>query len=432
MMLLNPELRRNLWLELSTQRLIAMPAVLFLLFMMGWTWDQQAAVAQTAMVVCWAILVFWGSRMACDSVVSEVQGRTWDGQRLSGIGPSAMTLGKLLGGTVYSWYGAAICLGAVLASGGVPGDDLAPVRLVVTGLFAHSIALWFGLIQLRLQSGVRRFQVTFAQIVAILASFQFLPLVVGFEFEINWYGIVFQPKLFALLVTALFALWGWIGCYRLMRAELQYRSRPLVWLLFLVFLVVFFNGFTNRLPEITDSLAFGDAFVEAGLSFHVLVMATWAAGFLEPKSIVRLRRLLGRLTAGDWQGAFADMPPWVAGLPVIIAVGVATVAQMPEGGRVAAQLVATFLFLLRDMALVYYVVLGPRMRRGHLAALVYLIVLYVVVPAILAGAGGVRLLPLFAPMAGADLFLGLIGPAAQLIGIGFLLSTRFTRPSVQP
>lgn len=431
MTLLNPELRRNLWLELSTQRLIAMPAVLFLLFMMGWTWDEQAAVAQTAIYVGWAILVLWGTRMACDSVVSEVQGRTWDGQRLSGIGPGAMTLGKLLGGTIYAWYGAAICLGAVLVSGGMQDDDLAPVRLVVTGLFAHSIALWFGLIQLRLQSGVRRFQVTFAQILAILASFQFLPLVVGFEFEIDWYGIVFQPKLFALLVTALFALWGWVGCYRLMRAELQYRSWPLVWLLFLVFLVVFCNGFTDRLPAITEGLAFDDSFVNISLGFHVMVMATWAAGFLEPKSIVRLRRLYTRLGAGDWRGAFADLPAWVAGLPLIALVGAVAAARLPEEGRVAAQLLSAFLFLLRDMALVYYVVLGPRTKRGHLAALVYLIVLYAIVPAILAGAGGINLLPLFAPMAGADVFLGLVGPAAQLVGLGFLLSTRFTKPSVQ-
>ena len=31
---MNPELRRNLWLELSTHRLVAMPAVLFLVFVL--------------------------------------------------------------------------------------------------------------------------------------------------------------------------------------------------------------------------------------------------------------------------------------------------------------------------------------------------------------------------------------------------------------
>lgn len=428
MILGNPELRRNLWLELSVQRLIAMPAVLFLLFMLGWSWGEQEAVAQGALFVGWALLVLWGTRMACDSVVAEVQGRTWDGQRLSGIGPGAMTVGKLFGGTVYAWYGAGICLLAMLLSGGVRDDDLAPLRLVSTGLFAHGVALWFGLIQLRLQSGVRRFQVTFAQILAIIASAQFLPLVAGFAFEINWYGIVFQPDVFALCVTALFAVWGWIGCYRLMRAELQYRSRPFVWLLFLGFLVFFFTGFTDRLPDLSDSLPMEAGFVEIGLSFHILVVATWLAGFLEPKSIVRLRRLIDRTRRADWRGVLDDLPPWVAGLPVVILVGIVTALRLPDGGVVAAQVLSTILFLLRDMALVHYVALGPNMRRGHLASLIYLIVLYAIVPALLGSVGAYDLLALFVPVAGAQMLLGLIGPAAQVVGLGFLLAGRFRQP----
>ncbi|PWR25558.1 hypothetical protein DKG74_00860 [Zavarzinia aquatilis] len=429
-LIFNPELRRNLWLEFSPARLIAMPAVLFMVLLLAWTWGKDEGMAIAAAVSGWALLVLWGTRLACDAVISEVQGRTWDGQRLSGLGPLRMTIGKLAGGPAYAWYGGAICLLALLGSGGIAGEPLVPISLVVTGLFAQSVALWFGLVQLRLRSGVQRFHVTFAQIVGIAVSVQLAPFDHFFDVTVTWYGLTFDAFEFALMSTAVFTVWAWIGCWRLMRAELQYRSWPLFWCAFLVFLLVYFDGLSGQyfgLFSPIASLSEDEAFLWQAGGFMTVVTASWFAMLLEPKSIVRLRRLLERLGRRDFGRALGDMPVFVAGLPILAISAVLLSLGKPEPGLILVQAASLVLFLLRDAALVYYVVLSGS-RRGHLAALVYLVLLYGIVPGILTGADAGPLLAAFVPLAAQAPVIGLLGPGLQAAGFAFLLSTRLTRP----
>lgn len=426
---LNPELRRNLWLELGPPRVIAMPAVLFMVFLLAWTWGKAEGMAFAAAFTGWALLVLWGTRLACDAVISEVQGRTWDGQRLSGLGPLRMTIGKLAGGPVYAWYGGVICLVALLAAGGIADEPLVPIGLVVTGLFGQAVALWFGLVQLRLRSGVQRFHVTFAQVVGIIVSVQLTPFEHFIDVSVGWYGMTFNGFEFALLSTALFTVWAWIGCYRLMRAELQYRSWPIAWCAFLVFLLVYFDGLSGQYFGLLSPIArfsADEAFLWQAGGFMTIVSASWMAMLLEPKSVVRLRRLFERLGRGDRARALGDLPVFVAGLPVLAIAAVLLTLGKPEPGLLLAQAASLVLFLLRDGALVYYVVLAPGARRGHLAALVYLVLLYGIVPGILAGADAGVLLAAFVPLAMKAPVIGLLGPAVQAIAFGFLLSTRLT------
>jgi len=110
---MNPELRRNLWLELSTHRLVAMPAVLFLVFVLFASrnvGDWAEIVFTTAVGLFIVIVPLWGTYKAAESVTDEVRDRTWDWQRLSALDPWRMTWGKLAGATAFTWYGAAICM----------------------------------------------------------------------------------------------------------------------------------------------------------------------------------------------------------------------------------------------------------------------------------------------------------------------------------
>ena len=149
---MNPELLRNFWLEFSVRRLIAMPLVLAILFAAplirehpkhaeppatvtlfqspfpdadtsitmpvvpnfgmnnlpnstlllnllltaGNSANLMAgnsanfAVGGLIFFVAIAVLLFlWGTRLAADSLFAEVNGRTWDSQRSSAIGPWA-------------------------------------------------------------------------------------------------------------------------------------------------------------------------------------------------------------------------------------------------------------------------------------------------------------------------------------------------------
>ena len=139
----NPEFRRNLVLELTPHRLVAVPLVLGLIFVTAWAIDGPGATAAAGRLVMTVLLALWGARAAADAVFGEVTDRTWDAQRMSSIGPWAMSWGKLFGATVFSWYGSLFCAPAVLM--GLENPVNALVEILLFGLLAHALALMISL-----------------------------------------------------------------------------------------------------------------------------------------------------------------------------------------------------------------------------------------------------------------------------------------------
>ncbi len=87
-MQLNPEFRRYIWLEISPQRLIAMPAILGAIFLLLWvSGGDEIALRHWSLGIYLLLVLLWGPRLAASSVVSEIRARTWDWQRMSAIGP---------------------------------------------------------------------------------------------------------------------------------------------------------------------------------------------------------------------------------------------------------------------------------------------------------------------------------------------------------
>ena len=146
-MSLNPEFRRNLWLELTPQRLILMPIVLGLIFAIGAQFDKHsdAAIALTANLVFGVLVVLWGCRRAAASVAGEVREGTWDWQRMSAITPWTMAWGKLLGSTAFVWYGGIICLAALAyayAGRAAPSSiAIFVASTAMAGLIGHCVSL---------------------------------------------------------------------------------------------------------------------------------------------------------------------------------------------------------------------------------------------------------------------------------------------------
>jgi hypothetical protein len=154
-MRVNPEFRRNLWLELSPQRLIGMPMVLGALFLLAFTLSGKRFgedVAKMALFLFGVLAIVWGTKLAGESVVTEIRDRTWDGQRMSVIGPWAMTWGKLFGSTVFPWYGSLLCLFVyAVAAPFKPGTDIFKTVLVMAGagLAGQAVALLASLLAIR-------------------------------------------------------------------------------------------------------------------------------------------------------------------------------------------------------------------------------------------------------------------------------------------
>src|SRR6185503_16430868 len=114
---MNPELMRNLWIELSTRRLFLMFGVLGLFFAASAVGGGDfRAPKQTAETLYYIIVVLWGTRKAAETVIGEIRVRTWDNQRLSAINAWDMVWGKLFGSTAYVWMGGLLCIAVIVVA----------------------------------------------------------------------------------------------------------------------------------------------------------------------------------------------------------------------------------------------------------------------------------------------------------------------------
>ncbi len=459
----NPEFRRNLVLELTPHRLVAVPLVLGLIFVTAWAIDGPGATAAAGRLVMTVLLALWGARAAADAVFGEVTDRTWDAQRMSSIGPWAMSWGKLFGATVFSWYGSLFCAPAVLM--GLENPVNALVEILLFGLLAHALALMISLLLLRIRGKRTRFQVNIAHAGGILFAlaaggvglFDTGPArdLAGEPYSrLSWYGLSMSLADFSFVTRIVLLAWAVVGVFRLMRLELQFKPQPLVWLSFVLFVSAYVGGVSFELPDDARRLMSGRelamlelaARLGAGLVFVVLV--TYSAIFLAPSGAVILRRFVWELRAGHAYAAFRAAPPWMVAaliavlqtaavcavtlaIPEAVAGDVGPVPRLAETGAsdVVVVLIAWMLFLARDLGLILFVILSPRGGRGHLAAAMYLGILYVALPTLFGTIGLEAALPVFIPFAVSS--PGWLLPIfAQLGLLGLALAWRWRQISV--
>jgi uncharacterized protein YjbI with pentapeptide repeats len=422
----NPELLRNLWLEFSVRRLIAMPAVLGLIFavplireptrlpngvnpMLAASENLEFPTSRLAFgLVMVALLFLWGARLPADSLFSEVNGRTWDNQRSSTIAPWTMTLGKLFGSTAYVWYGALFCLVFVAVQHCYPFVSI--VIFVVAALFAHALSLYIALLLLRMAPDRARFRVTLAQFGVLVVVLALLYLFSIQGAATRWHLLMIPTPWFVAASFVLAFIWTLIGANHLMRAELQVQTGPRAWVWFLATVALYLSGFAVQPHVILSAqpesrflgwLARSLSLAGIGIAFFALVSA-----FLAPPRLLSLRRWLD---AGVFRPrAWALMPSW--GWPLIIAGALIAGAAMLDragagltvfGGAVEGPTVLTatvlMLFVARDIGIIHALTLDPKARRGLFAALVIIALSYFALPFLLSALRLGDLVPLLVP-----------------------------------
>ena len=435
---MNPEFRRNVWLELSPRRLITMTAVLVLAFFAAALSGNEWLPLTTAVTLYYFIVVFWGSRNAALSVVGEIRDRTWDFQRLSALGAGEMTWGKLFGATVFNWYGGAICLVVILGYRGAHEGPIAAlislVYFVVIGLIAQSAALLSSLVAAMRRQRHTQLEVFAYQVIGILAAFfaydvwKIADPVGSFGAHLKptdtipWWGQDFDARAFLLASLALFAGWTLLGCYRAMRLELKMPNGPFVWLAFLVFMGVYVAGFDAWLPKnasinVRDAVALRLAL--AGTTFAIL---TYIMVLLEPKDRVLYRWMGAELAEGHLGRIAWAMQGWMMSCKAAFIVGIALIAWLVhEDATPAAMFVGAALgFLLRDVAIFILLQTLPGPRRGDFAAVVVLFALYVLAPAIANGLGLNETLVAFYPQPSTPIWLSPAVAWAEAIAVASL------------
>jgi hypothetical protein len=414
---MNPELVRNLWLEITPQRLAAMPAVLGLVFAVAFMAEGSEALLTTAWWMGLGLGVIWGARQAAGAVMGEVAARTWDSQRASALTAAQMMFGKLFGATAYAWYGVAICLAVHLAAGGAVERGAA---LVLRVLFAHGVALFASLALLAL-GGRALVMTSLPHLAGIIAGAGIDAPFAWMVDSSGWYGLGVDGAAFALAASAIFCGWSVLGAWRLMGRELTVPQRRWAWPAFVVFVAAFVGGF-----------GWNDGTMGAlRAAFLAVAVTVAAAALLEPKSRSEITRLLG--------GRLAAAPPSLLALAVAallaLLLGLRGIAAPDVMGGDAATLLplSVVLFLARDIALTRLVSLRGGGVRGAITATVWFAVLYAALPGVLGAAGAevvaVLLLPIPADGLGPGAAIALGAPALQAVLLWALLARAMARPA---
>ncbi|MEO5694340.1 MAG: hypothetical protein ABIQ72_14525 [Usitatibacter sp.] len=385
---MNPELRRNLWIELSAGRLFAVPCVIALIagiFILRDPSKWRAELFTTAVGIFVLMVHFLGTRNAAESVTEEVRDRTWDWQRLSSLGPWRMTWGKLAGAPAFSWYAGAICIVAIVVS--AIGGTMRMTGWIVLLMMASAIMLHGSALAISLQASRKASRVGHRMGILLLLPLAIVcaRLLTGSQDPshsmIEWFGESWQTVPFAALSSLAFAAWAVFGAYREMCRELSLRTLPWAFPLFAVFVGIFTAGFVS--PPATT--------VEASILMVLIasVAATYYALFADLTTAISLRRLALHARARQWRRAAEEIPLWAGtlALALLFAIAAAVLLDRKAGVEGAAWIglypIAIVLLVLRDCGILVYLALGPRPKRIDGTALLYILLLSGLVPGVL-------------------------------------------------
>ena len=434
---MNPELQRNIWLELTTRRMIAMPIILALIFTLPF------GNVTLATFLYLGLTLFWGTRQAAEAVASEVAQRTWDWQRLSTLSAWQITWGKLIGATLYTWYGGIICLVILFAHASETAgiDDVLrnALHLVMASLMGQAVAFLTGLQTVRLRGRRSAAGSVLSQVIGILVGLWALQFSVfsdvGTHFAevvdatlVDWYGLGISGTLFATLSLLVFLGWTLLGAHRLMLRELQYRTRPWAWPAFVLFCCVYGAGYVSAGSGLGRDF---EEYILTGrlvVAFAIAAVLTYVALFWEDKDPVVFRRLIRAVRSGDSRTLLSHMPSWMVSLAVtaVLALLLIAFAEVPEIADITiwGALVAALLFMARDIGINLYLWLSPNRRRGNLSTLIILGLLYWVLPISLAF-GNDGYLFLFYPWAPVEPLTAILAAGVQAALMAVLLAGRW-------
>jgi hypothetical protein len=444
---MNPELRRHWWLEMSPHRRIAAPAVLLLVFALfaagGDEGDWRERLYGPAAALTFVILFLWGTHQAAESVSEEVRERTWDLQRLSALSPWEMTLGKLLGAPMFAWYAGGMCLATMaFASLALPvrvAVGWTVLATVAGAVFVHATALAASLQAVQRETRASR---RFGAMLLLLPIFLLMwvgPFVDGREMAkgASWYGMRFERTAFFALSTVAFAAWAVFGAYRGFCRELQVRTRPWAWPAFALFTAAWASGFAP--PDV----GYGRAFTGVGLL--VSLAATYLALFSDPTTAMQVRRLVAARGRGDRRRCLEELPLWPTTLVLAFAfaiaapfafAGIGQWLDVPDwksvGNFVTRAPLALALAAARDGAILVFFASAAKPRRVEGATVLYLALLWWVIPGLLSVAGLASVALLVNPFLTGSGTTAAVVMGAQALLAAWLAASRWRRHYGRP
>lgn len=448
----NPELAKNIWIEFSPQRLIAMPAIIGLITLLLFTnADDEISAWQTIHYISLSGFILlgmlWGVKSAADSILDEYNEKTWDWQKMSIIGPWKLAIGKLFGSTSYNWYGAMMCWGLFITSAFYvkhPYTELKiAILLLLSMISVHGLMLIISLQMIRKADGrtkIKSNRIFILGIILISATSRFFGLSYlddGTDSILSWYGLIKNPTDIALLNTLFYGGWILAALYRNMRAELQFADRPIWWLAFIFSNLFFQLGYTIGIEKFT--LLTGFSFTLGALFLETILLVYFLA-LTEAKDIVNFRYLTQSFFDKNYDGFLRQAPLWLITLPITFLLGLVatilfTIAPINESTKelyadfsiknsasLIAILIAIFGFVIRDLGILLLLNFSSRPKRADAVMIIYLLLVYFLFPLLTKDWG---IIGIFYPNIQGNLFLMIAIPLVEMALVLYFLNKKW-------
>ncbi len=436
----NPELQRNAWLELRQNRMIVMPLLIGLIYIITIViglhpYDKLSPLRYVSLAIFHILVSVWGTKQAADAVASEINEKTWDRQRMTGLSPWKITIGKLFGPTLFQWYGAIWCLGVYFlccfSSDNFSQDVFIGLVTIFSGMFANALGLLFSLLSITGNQSSSfsntKINTTFFFIMALLIGYQTSSTMtiqgLLFHRNISWYGIPWG-NFFNLFFVFVFLSWGVMGIYRNIRTELQYKNDSKVWLAFIVFVIIYCFGFSFH-SEFTDGInfsAFDVVFLKLNFVTYFLVSITSFLLLIERKNIVDYKMFVADFNSFNFKKLNFSSPLWlisgiVSGL-FLLALATLSLVHKPDSlasdnfkifnlisdnkrefinQHLSFFYFGVLLLLIRDIFVTRFLLYCTNFKNNILIIVIYYAVMYAALPMVF-GANGGQLICLFYPI----------------------------------
>ena len=390
---MNPEFKRNLWLEVTPTRMAVMPTIVVLIALAIWLAmkdfdDAPHVVANTLIssfaTLCGLFLLLWGASRVLTGIDSEIQERTWDGQRLSALSPWQMAWGKLLGPAIQPWYGGLLCAAVILLAAASKGELFGVLRWLGAGLLG-ALALHAVLLALRVYTldpqRVPRHGAVSRVLILLFVLMTFtrpLLIILGGAESFEWWdlGLSFGSEM--LLLSALVAALAMLALWRAMCRTLLVRTTPWAWVLGCLALTFILSGMS------LVRQVHGGWTIVLGC---IALFATYFALLLERNSRLDWEALFYHLRRGSLRRALEILPLWLPGLLLaLVAIPLFTpyTARLEGiGEHLLALAWLVWLHALRDCGIYLFFAWSRRGRSPLVPTLLTLFVLGLLLPGLL-------------------------------------------------
>ena len=451
------ECKRNIWLEFSAQRLILMPAILggilFLVHLLNEDAEILAYVeSMTGRITTLYVLVVlvWGTVLVSRNINEELMQHSWDFQRMSSLSGIEMMLGKAFGATAYAWYGGLLLIGAHIGIeiyGDIPTHIIASnvAHFLLAGMFAHAAVLLCALLMLRNPAYRAKPRGRILYSILVLAytlpmlfmrdvydQLETIPGDAAAEWATTtWYGITLPLESWTLISFAVFTLWVLFAAVRMMSAELQYRQTSLGWPLFLLFCIAWYGG-SEWSPE--DTLPIASVPIQSYYALGITAVGLYVSMLFDRVGIADYRKWFHAMRTRRWGDVATQIPWWLSSYILLlpsVAVALYYGLEGDENTKHAWQFAGLLLAVTsRDIAL-YHALAFAGMRRLLGSFLVYLAMLYVLVPLVLRELEWEKMQALFMPVDEDSLAITLTSFAVQAVLLTALCVWRMRRSHVE-